>query len=122
ATSYQQIRTRVVNASYETRRAVIRKIVNKIMVYEREREAEIEFNLAPSRGQWSPFEHNGLSREEAENRIVSSGVSDRSIKREYDSAIEHSIASSRSATTGHKSTSRPQDFKLRPSLIIKVKI
>jgi site-specific DNA recombinase len=123
-TSYQQIRARLVNASYETRRAVIRKIVNKVLVYEQEREAEIEFNLAPSTGQaWSPFEHSGSSGDEVVIRSGSSTESDRLSQGGRDSAREHSIASSRSGTTGHNSTNHPQGaFNFRPSLIIKVKI
>src|SRR5882762_1437823 len=49
--TYDQIRSQVVGSSYETRREIIKKIVNKIIVYERQGEAEIEFHLAPARNQ-----------------------------------------------------------------------
>ena len=122
ARSYQQIRVRLADASYETRRRVVAKIVNKISVYEREREAEIEFNLAPPRGEtWLPFERSS-SRDEGEIHTSSPLGSERSAQQGRDCPGQPLIVSSRSAITGHKSISRPQDFKLRPSLIIKVKI
>ncbi len=48
--TYERIRAQMADASYDTRRAIIRKIVHKISVYERQNEAEIEFHLAPARG------------------------------------------------------------------------
>lgn len=49
--TYDQIRSQVVESSYDTRREIIKKIVNKIIVYERQGEAEIEFHLAPAKNQ-----------------------------------------------------------------------
>jgi len=49
--TYDQIRSQVAGSSYETRREIIKKIVNKIIVYERRGEAEIEFHLPPVRNQ-----------------------------------------------------------------------
>jgi site-specific DNA recombinase len=45
--AYRKIRQEVEGASYETRQAIIKKIVNKVIVFERQNEAEIEFHLAP---------------------------------------------------------------------------
>jgi site-specific DNA recombinase len=47
--TYDKIRLQVVGSSYETQREIIKKIVNKVLVYERRGEAEIEFHLAPAR-------------------------------------------------------------------------
>ena len=82
---YERIRSQVASSSYETQRAIIKKLVNKILVYERQGEAEIEFHLALVKG-------------EAESPFVYSARSAATRKR----SSESSIVSSLSATTGHK--------------------
>jgi site-specific DNA recombinase len=81
--TYDQIRSQVVGSSYETRREIIKKVVNKIIVYERQSEAEIEFHLAPARNQLAMpcFPEHGDDSE---------------------SALDPAFASRRSSTTGHK--------------------
>jgi site-specific DNA recombinase len=80
--TYDQIRSQVAGSSYETQREIIKKIVNKIIVYERQGEAEIEFHLAPERNQLAmPYpEHGDHSK----------------------SALDPAFVSGRSSTTGHK--------------------
>jgi site-specific DNA recombinase len=46
--AYRKVRHEVESASYETRQAIIKKIVNRVLVFERQGEAEIEFHLAPA--------------------------------------------------------------------------
>ncbi len=84
--SYEKIHREVIRASYETRRAIIKKIVRKILIFERTQEAEIELHLGPVSG----------------NRSLVSKAAD-----SPDSGNQHpqeSFVSGHPATTGHKST------------------